>query len=134
MKNITTGDTKAVGYRPLDNGEEILTTYGWVALRRITTGDSMNVPQGDYNICIGINAGLYLTNENYCVIVGHRSAQINIKGKDMIWMIDWDEPYLTPQVKAILLDYQNNFILTGKDNKKSRSELILKIIKQQKEK
>ena len=85
---------------------------------------------GDHNILIGVNAGMFITNESYCVIIGHDSLAINAKGKDMIWQVDWNEPYIlkNPDIKIILEDYYKRFILTNKDDKDYRLGLVFKII------
>jgi hypothetical protein len=88
---------------------------------------------GSYNICIGLNAGKYLSYESYCVIVGSGDKQINARGKDMIWVVDWDDSVLNNHrsIKNIIYKYYTNYILTSKDNKKNRKQLVLSIIRLQ---
>lgn len=106
------------------------TEIGSKTIKATTTGTGMNVQHGIFNVLIGKNAGKYMTAESYCVIVGHDSIHLNAKGRDMIWIVDWDEPYLCthPDIKKILCDYYNDFIVTGKDDKHYRSGMILRII------
>ena len=99
-------------------------------MKSTTTGNGMNIPNGGFNILIGNGAGKYLTNESYCVIIGHNKLAVNSKGKDMIWLVDWNEPYLVtnPDIKIILLDYYKSFVKTKKDSKDYRAGLALRII------
>jgi len=82
------------------------------------------------NIIMGNGAGKYLTTESYCVIIGHDSLAINAKGNDLIWIVDWDEPYLCekPSVKTILLQYYNDFIKTKKDDRSNRAAMVSRVI------
>jgi len=79
-----------------------------------------------YNLCIGFNAGKYLTNESYCVIVGNDSISTNLHEYNMIWYVDWNEYCLNENedIKIILLQYYKDYILAGNDSEESRSEMI----------
>jgi len=59
-----------------------------------------------------------------CILVGLS------KGKDMIWMVDWNEPYLkiTPKIKAKLKQYYNEVIIKGKDCEELRFNLHREIV------
>lgn len=85
---------------------------------------------GIFNVIIGKEAGKYITTESYCVIVGHDSIHVNARRKDMMWLVDWNEPYLcqNPDIKEILTDYYNNFVKTGKDDKHYRLSMVLRIV------
>jgi len=106
------------------------TSVGSKTQYETTTGNGMNVPHGIFNVAIGREAGKYLTTESYCVIVGHDSTAINIKGEDMIWYVNWDEPLLliNKDIKQILFQYYTDYIKTGKDDKDFRAGLVLRII------
>ena len=103
---------------------------GSETMKETTSGNGMNIPHGQFNILIGNGAGKYITNESYCIIVGHNKLAVNSKGKDMIWLVDWNEPYLKSNldIKIILLNYYNSFIKTKKDSKNYRVGLALRII------
>lgn len=78
------------------------------------------------NIYIGKNAGQQAINETLCVVVGHSKKHINARGKDMAWLVDWNEPYLVqhPEIKLLLWKYYNDYIKSGLDTRETRAELI----------
>lgn len=122
QQRLTTGfHNIAIGVRALNNIDTTPNRINELSTR---------VSQGIFNVIIGRHAGLYLRNESYCVIVGHDSATINAKGNDMIWIVDWNEPYLitNPDIEKILWEYYNSNILTNTDTKDSRSGMVLRII------
>lgn len=86
--------------------------------------------RGVCNILIGHDAGKYLTLESYCVIIGRDSIHVNTKGNNLIWIVDYSEPFLlnNPDIKDMILNYENNVIKKGKDNMQSRCCLVLKFI------
>jgi len=86
----------------------------------------IDIPDCCYNICIGRYAGLYLRNEKYCVIVGSDSASTNVYGRNMIWQVDFEHPLLSKKQKKELKLYYKKWVVTGKDNIKSRIEFVKK--------
>ena len=126
--------TTAILLASFCNAQETLVNpinpIGNTAMYLVKPPISVSIPTGTYNIGIGKGAGSELTWESYCVIVGHDSAQVNAKGSDMIWLVDWKEPYLlaNPDIHEILCDYYNKHILTGNDDKNSRMALSHRII------
>jgi len=76
-----------------------------------------------YNIIIGEGAGRYLSSESYCVIVGHDSTAVNMKGNHLLWYVDYSEPYLSEDISKILKNYEETVINKNLDNIERRSEL-----------
>lgn len=74
---------------------------------------------GPYNIAIGKFAANAFRG-CYSVIIGHDSVAQNIQYGEMLWIVDWDEPALTPDLKEIILEYYNEFVITGNDTKVGR--------------
>lgn len=91
-----------------------------------------SVTQPKYNLLLGKDSGKSLTNENLCIIIGSGEEAINSKGKDMLWVVDWNEPLLKvyPEVLVSLKKYRENFIDTKKDTKETRTTLLETIIKE----
>jgi hypothetical protein len=124
---------------PDNSGDKAIQTLGtyFGISSRVFTGDfSYSLDSTEFshnNICIGKNAGLKFIYESYCVIVGSGKEMANAKGKNMIWLVDWDEPWLKkiPKIKTALKDYYDNVIKKGKDSKQLRevlSNYVTKIV------
>jgi hypothetical protein len=81
---------------------------------------------GSFNVCIGKDAGSFLSRESYCVIVGHDSTAVTLRGKDMLWYVDFNEPALLdrPMIKILLEHYDQNYVAKGNDSKDNRLKLI----------
>jgi len=109
-----------MGYKPVPyKGAKCMTWKWYLELyNRTETKDCC------YNICIGRQAGFYLRNEKYCVIVGSDSASTNVYGRDMIWQVDFEHPILSKEQKKELKLYYKKWVVAGKDNIKSRIELF----------
>lgn len=79
---------------------------------------------GSYNVKVGVGAGDKMICEHHCVVVGHDSVAQNTHGKNLVWYVDYTEPYL-PKCLAVLLKTYEPRIGTDKDNYESRRELAL---------
>ena len=122
MYNIRHGYEDVIGTsegKNIKQGYKMKPFIGQIGLSKITSGYN-NIWIGLYNTLIGEGAGESLTNESYCVIIGHDSTAQNIKGEDMLWYVDWDEPLLNVGYKCILKQYLREYIETGKDTKENR--------------
>lgn len=91
---------------------------------------------GKCNVIIGEGAGKHLTTESYCVIVGSNNLAVYASGADMLWIVDWDEPYLlkNSEIKNILWNYNINY-RPDNDTKENRQLYIIdKIINKEEKK
>lgn len=79
---------------------------------------------GSYNTLIGKSAGIYLTSESLCVIIGSDSTAANIGGYDMIWYVNPTEEIeqAYPSVMQAIRAYDKN-----KDTKENRKKLSAQI-------
>ena len=86
---------------------------------------SDNLMSGHDNVIIGENAGMNITTESYCTIIGNDSIAQNIHGANFIWYIDFNCEYLhlKPELKGYLKAIEKYFL---KDN--SLVDKIRKII------
>lgn len=90
---------------------------------------SMEIPTyrtGKCNVIIGEGAGKHLTTESYCVIIGSSNLAVYASGADMLWIVDWNEPYLlkNPEIKNILWNYNINY-RPDNDTKENRQLFII---------
>jgi len=82
-----------------------------------------------YNVLIGEGVGKNFTHEEFCVIVGHDSIAVNAQGKDMMWIVNWNEPYLlqNPEIKTLLEEYDNSIRKKALDSPANRIRLVLSV-------
>lgn len=76
------------------------------------------------NVFIGKNVG-YNNFGDLCIIVGGgETTEIKVNEDNMLWIVDYNEPYLNDNIAWLLRLYERDFIKTGNDTKANRKELI----------
>ncbi|MEO6304655.1 MAG: hypothetical protein ABIP51_15955 [Bacteroidia bacterium] len=91
-----------------------------------TKSQITGILRGGWNVCIGRNAGWYLTTESFCTIIGHDSTAINLKGKDLLWYVDYKESLLTNDMISLLKNYEP-LVGTKEDTRENRISLHKKL-------